>query len=158
MFYSESSHALDAKFRVAVPKRFQDVLKRESGRESTGTLACFLSRGQDRCLYMFSELGFERALAGLDIAAFTGENQRAAQRVFFANTSRVELDAQGRILVPENLRAHLGTEKDVCMVGVLDHAEIWAADVWTGYHAQHEGILDSVDQVLGSRGRTAPKA
>ncbi|MDZ4772085.1 MAG: division/cell wall cluster transcriptional repressor MraZ [Planctomycetota bacterium] len=152
MFYGESSHALDGKFRVTIPKRFQEQLGRELAPDSSGTLACFLTRGQDRCLYLFTEKGFERALAGLSIAAFNGENQRAAQRVFFANTARVELDAQGRVLVPEKLRAHLGTDKDVVIVGVADHAEIWAQATWESYHAQHEPILDSVDQVLGSRG------
>lgn len=154
MFYGESSHSLDGKFRVTVPKRFQDEL----GRDAAGTLVCFLLRGQDRCLYLFSESGFQRALDGLDIAAFNGENQRAAQRVFFANTARIELDAQGRVLIPEKLRGHLGTDKEVVIVGVGDHAEIWAQDVWDRYHAQHEPILDSVDQVLGSRGRTAPNS
>jgi len=154
VFYGESSHTLDSKFRVTVPKRFQD----EFGRDAAGALCCFLTRGQDQCLYLFSESGFERALAGLDIAAFNGENQRAAQRVFFANTARIELDAQGRVLVPEKLRAHLGSDKDVVIVGVGDHAEIWAKDVWERYHAQHEPILDSVDQVLGNRGRTAPNS
>lgn len=153
MFYGEFSHVLDGKFRVTIPKLFQEQLGRENGRESTST-ACFLTRGQDRCLYLFSEQGFDRALEGLDIAAFHGQNQRAAQRMFFANTARVELDAQGRVLVPEKLRAHLGTEKDVVIVGVGDHAEIWARDEWERYHTENEPILDSVDQVLARRGRT----
>ena len=157
MFYGESSHVLDGKFRVTIPKRFQDELGRESSGESAGTLACFLARGQDRCLYLFTEKGCERALDSLNISAFNGENQRAAQRMVFANLARVELDAQGRVLVPEKLRAHLGTDKEVVIVGVGDHAEIWAADVWERYHAQHEPILDSVDQVLG-RGRTGPNS
>lgn len=152
MFYGKSPLTLDSKFRVTVPKRCQDEL----AQPGNSTLVCFLTRGQDRCLYLFSEPGFQRALAGLDIAAFTGVNQRAAQRVFFANTARVELDAQGRVLIPENLREHLGTDKEVVIVGVGDHAEIWAAPEWDRYHAQNEPILDSVDQVLGSRGKSAP--
>ena len=152
MFYGEYPLNLDAKFRVTVPKRVQDEL----GRDEAGTLVCFLTRGQDRCLYLFSEAGFQRALDGLDIAAFNGENQRAAQRLFFANTMRIELDAQGRVLIPEKLRGHLGTDKEVVIVGVGDHAEIWAKSVWDPDHAQHEPILDSVDQVLGSRGKQTP--
>jgi len=152
VFYGEYPLSLDSKFRVTVPKRVQDEL----GRDEAGALICFLTRGQDQCLYLFSESGFQRALDGLDIAAFNGENQRAAQRVFFANTSRVELDAQGRVLIPEKLRAHLGADKDVVIVAVGDHAELWAKGVWDRYHAQHEPILDSVDQVLGSRGKTPP--
>jgi len=154
VFYGESTHSLDAKFRVTVPKRFQDEL----GRDAAGTPVCMLLRGQDRCLYLFSEIGFQRALEGLNIAAFNGENQRAAQRVFFANTARLELDAQGRVLIPEKLRVQLGTDKEVVIVGVGDHAEIWAKDVWEAYSAQHEPILDSVDQVLGRAGRTAPNS
>lgn len=154
MFYGESSLSLDAKFRVAVPKRFQDEL----GRDAAGTLVCVVTRGQDRCLYLFSEDGFQRVLGTLRIAAFNGVDQRAAQRVFFANTMRIELDAQGRVLIPEKLRGHLGAEKEVVIVGVGDHAEIWAKDVWDSYHAQHEPILDSVDQVLGNRGEKPPGA
>jgi MraZ protein len=162
VFYGESVHALDAKFRVFVPKRFQDEL----GRDAEGNRVCFLTRGQDRCLYLFAEEGFERALAGLDIAAFNGENQRAAQRLFFANTARLELDASGRVLIPEKLRAHIGIDKpaaelrggaqELVILGVGDHVEIWAKEVWDGYQSHHEPILDKVDQVLGQRGRTTP--
>jgi MraZ protein len=154
VFYGEYPLNLDAKFRVTVPKRVQDEL----GRDPAGPLVCFLTRGQDRCLDLFSEAGFQLALGGLDIAAFNGENQRAAQRVFFANTSRIELDAQGRVLIPEKLRTHLGADKEVVIVGVGDHAEIWAKDVWDRYHAQHEPILDSVDRVLARGGKTPPNS
>lgn len=150
MFYGESEHTLDAKSRVFVPKRFQDEL----GRTPEGALVCFLVRGQDRCLYLFSEDGFQRALAGLQIAAFAGENQRAAQRVFFSNTVRVELDSSGRVLVPEKLRVHAGIERELIIVGVNDHAEIWAKAAWDSYHSAHEPILDRVDEVLGLRGGT----
>jgi MraZ protein len=152
VFYGESDHSLDAKFRVFVPKRFQDEL----GRDAEGHLVCFLTRGQDRCLYLFSEEGFKSALAGLDIAAFTGENQRAAQRVFFANTARLELDAAGRVLIPEKLRGQVAGDKEVVIVGVGDHAEIWAKNVWDAYSQAHEPILDRVDQVLGQRGKASP--
>jgi MraZ protein len=147
VFYGESDHTLDSKARLFVPKRFQEEL----GRGAEGNLVCFLTRGQDRCLYLFSETGFQRALAGLDIAAFTGERQRAAQRLFFANSARIELDASGRVLIPEKLRAHVGLDKDVVIVGVNDHAEIWARATWNQYQAENEAILDEVDQVLARR-------
>ena len=148
MFYGEYVHSLDPKARVAIPKRFQEELGRDAG----NNLVCVLTRGQDRCLYLFAEDGFKQALAGLAIAAFAGQDQRAAQRLFFANTAKVELDANGRVLIPEKLRAHVGFEKEVVLIGVNDHAEIWPKDAWESYHAQHEPILDQVDQVLSRRG------
>jgi MraZ protein len=154
VFHGEHTHSIDGKGRLFIPKRFQDEL----GRDAQQNLACFLTRGQDRCLYLFPESGFQKALAGLDIAAFTGPNQRAAQRLFFANTARLELDANGRILIPEKLRAHIGSSKEVVIVGVNDHAEIWAREDWDPYHAQHEGILDHVDQVLSRNKGAGPAA
>lgn len=156
MFYGEFSHVLDGKFRITVPKDFQAELAREGGSEATGSTICFLTRGQDGCLCLFTVEGFDRTIAGLEIAAFNGQNERAAQRVFFANTARLELDAQGRILVPEKLRPLLGGEKEVVFVGAGDHAEIWGRETWTRYHGVHEPILDSVDQVLGVRRRAGP--
>lgn len=162
MFYGESDHTLDGKFRVFVPKRLQEELTRDEG----GHLVCFLTRGQDQCLYLFSEAGFDRALTGLNIGAFAAVDQRAAQRMLFANTSRVELDGSGRVLIPEKVRDHLGVQADdgtlakgaenVVIVGVSDHAEIWPKSAWAQYHAKHEPILDKVDEFLGLRGGSVP--
>src|SRR6185369_13511270 len=74
MFYGESVHSLDAKNRVFVPKRVQDLLTRAS----EGNLVAFLSLGEDACLYLFSEAGFKQANEELRTRVFTSEEQRAA--------------------------------------------------------------------------------
>ena len=153
MFFGESSHTLDEKGRVFVPKRFQEELSRSAD----GALVAFLSRGQDKCLYFFSESGFQRALAELNTSVFSGEDVRGARRVFFANTSRVELDASGRILIPEKLRAATGLDKDVVILGVGDRAEIWPKKDWTPYEAAHLKKLDHIDRVLGGERARNPE-
>src|SRR4051812_31691472 len=82
MFYGESAHSLDAKNRVFVPKRVQDLLTRAA----EGNLVAFLSLGEDACLYLFSEAGFKQANDELRTRVFTSEDQRAAKRMFFANS------------------------------------------------------------------------
>ena len=144
MFYGESAHSLDAKNRVFLPKRFQDELTRTHA----GGLVAFLSRGQDACLYLFAEPGFQAALEELKTRVFTGQDLRAAQRVFFANSARVELDSSGRLLIPEKLRAGARLEKEIVMVGVGDRAEIWSKPAWEAYEAAHLSKLDHIDRVI----------
>lgn len=148
MFHGESVHALDAKFRLVVPKRIQDAL----GRDEQGRQICFLTRGQDRCIYLFGKAGFEHAMASLALAPFSGQEQRAVQRVFLASSFELELDGSGRVLVPEKLRPQLGEEREVVVFGVNDHAEIWGKRAWEQYQTANDGLLDRIDQILGSRG------
>jgi len=144
VFYGDTPHTLDEKGRVFVPKRFQEELSKAKD----GTRVAYLSRGQDTCLYLFSEEGFERALAELNTRVFSGEDVRGVKRVFFANTLRVELDSSGRILIPEKLREGAKLGKDVVMVGVGDRAEIWPAAVWQEYEAAQLEKFAHIDQVL----------
>lgn len=148
MFHGESVHTLDAKFRLVVPKRISDHL----GRGDAGQKTCVLTRGQDRCIYLFSKDGFDRAMSSLRLAAFTGEEQRAVSRVFLASTFELELDGSGRVLVPEKLRPQLGDERELVVIGNNDHAEIWGQQAWEQYQARNEGLLDRIDRILGGQG------
>jgi MraZ protein len=145
VFLGESTVSLDAKFRLVVPKRIAEQLDRDA----EGRLACVLTRGQDRCIYLFSRQGFERALATLRPAAFTGVDQRAAQRVFLASTFEVEIDSAGRVLVPEKLRPQLDGERELAVIGNVDHAEVWGRSAWETYQARNEPLVDRIDRILG---------
>ncbi|MEY2805640.1 MAG: division/cell wall cluster transcriptional repressor MraZ [Planctomycetia bacterium] len=148
MFFGESSHSLDAKGRVTVPKRFLEGLTRNA----EGNLVVILSAGQDGCVYLYSKPGFEATIARLNLATFAGEEQRAAQRLLFRSSFEVELDSAGRVLVPERLRSGARLAGEVLMIGVNDHAEVWAKDVWERYEATHAKALDNIDRILGSAG------
>lgn len=144
MFYDASTHTMDAKNRVFVPKRFQQAL----GRDAEGNMVAFLTRGLDGCLFLFSEAGFQRALERMDTQAFTGPRERHMQRVFFSNVSRVQLDASGRLLIPEKLRKQAGLGKEVAMVGVVHRAEIWPLEKWERLQAEMDDDFDSLDSIL----------
>lgn len=154
MHWGEAVHQLDAKGRVFVPKRIQESLSCDAD----GTRAAYLSRGQDSCLNLFSESGFEQAVEELKSGLFSGEELRAAQRLFFANTVRVELDGSGRLLIPEKLRTRASIEKEVVFVGVgvKDRAEIWAREVWDRYESTHQEMLDRIDLILANRNPKPP--
>jgi len=147
-FFDSSVHTMDSKNRVFVPKRFQQVL----GRDPEGNMVAILTRGLDGCLFLFSEEGFRRALARLDTQAFTGKDRRAMQRAFFATTARVQLDASGRLLIPEKLRALAELGKDLVMVGVVNRAEIWPKEKWEAVAGDTEANFDELLEGLIAEG------
>jgi len=146
MFYDTSTHTIDAKNRVFVPRRFQRAL----GRDAEDNLIAFITLGFEGCIFLFSEAGFEKLRRRIDSSAFSGREKRDMQRLFFSKTQRVQLDASGRLLIPEKLRARVGIEKTVVMVGVCERAEIWAAQRWEEHGAEHDGDYDKLDRVLFS--------
>lgn len=145
MLFGEYQHSLDSKNRLVIPKRIQEQLSRTE----RGSLVAFLSAGQDHCLYLFSKEGFDRVQREFEARTFASAELRAAQRVFYANTVEVELDSNGRVLMPDKLKRHAGIDKDVVLVGVRDRAEIWSKEAWDKYEASHGDLLQHLDEVLG---------
>jgi len=144
VFSGESIHTLDPKNRVFVPKRFQDELARDSG----GQQVAILTRGFERCLFLFSEQGFGKVLERLQTQPFGGERLRKMQRLFFANVHPSPLDSSGRLLLPEKLRKYAAIEREVVMVGVADRAEIWDRGQWERFESDNDDDFDELDVVL----------
>jgi len=144
LFFNSTPHVMDAKKRLFVPKRFQKALTRDED----GALFGVLSRGQDGCLFLFSQPGFEKAIEHLDTEGFTSRTQRRAQRALFAHADQVTLDAAGRILIPESLRAFAGLEKEIVLAGAGNRAEIWSKERWEAQLAEDDVDFDDIDQIL----------
>ena len=143
-FCSESRHSVDAKKRVFLPKRFQQGLPLDAD----GNRVAVLTRGLDGCLFLFPEFGLERALQRMNTEAFAPKDMRKLQRMFFSFASRVNLDASGRLLLPEKLRTLAGIQGEVVMVGVMDRIEVWAAERWDTFAASNEDAFDELEQLL----------
>ena len=144
MFTGESFHTLDAKHRVFVPKRFQHVLERSS----EGHPKLVLTRGFEKSLFLFSSQGFAQVLRRLKTQPFGGARMRNMQRRFFANCHETQLDASGRVVLPEKLRSYAEIEKEVVMVGVADRAEVWDRARWEQFEAEGADEYDELDTVL----------
>jgi MraZ protein len=123
VFTGEYRHTVDDKGRIAVPARFRVQL--EGG--------AVVSRWIDGCLAIHSRSGWDALttrVAGLPI---TDSAARLFQRQIFAGALEADLDRQGRVLVPAYLREETGLATDAVVVGVRDHAEIWAPARWADY-------------------------
>ena len=119
----EYKHSIDAKARLAMPAKLRDEL----GERYTVT------KGLDGCLAVYPEKEWE-SLEDRIRALGNGEKARRVKRYYFANAFDAQLDAQGRILIPAGLREFADLQKDVVVIGQLDHAEIWNSEKWRVYN------------------------
>ena len=118
MFMSEYNHTLDTKGRLIIPAKFREVLGEEF----------VISKGMDGCLFVYANddwNAFEQKLTSLPLI---NKEARQFARFFLAGAATVEVDKQGRILLPAALREFAGLEKDVVLVGVGSRVEIWSKE------------------------------
>ncbi|HEY9062399.1 MAG TPA: division/cell wall cluster transcriptional repressor MraZ [Pseudobacteroides sp.] len=123
MFSGEYQHSVDPKGRLIMPSKFREGLGEKF----------MITRGLDDCLFVYSMTDWESFETKLKSLPMTDNNARAFVRFFLSGATECELDKQGRILVPQNLRDYAGIDKDVAVVGVSSRVEIWDKDKWQKY-------------------------
>lgn len=157
MWLGESTLALDGKNRVVIPRRMQAGLGRD--RDAEGRTTAILTRGFEGCLFVFAESTFERLIERMRTQAFDGPKERKMQRLFFSSSQHCVLDGAGRLLIPEKLKALVGIEKDVVLVGLIDRLEIWPKDAWEAFERESAEDFDQLGEVLfgGDDGEVVPR-
>jgi MraZ protein len=127
---------LDEKGRVILPSKFRDDL-------GPGVV---ITRGQERCLYVFSTAEFERVYERIREAPLTNKQARDFQRMFLSGASAEKPDSQNRVTIPPHLRTYAGLERDLVVTGVGAHAEVWNADAWNSYAESNEDTYSDMEQ------------
>ncbi|MBZ4486651.1 division/cell wall cluster transcriptional repressor MraZ [Microbacterium sp. cx-55] len=127
---------LDDKGRVILPAKFRDDL-------GDGVV---ITRGQDRCLYVFSEAEFERVHERIREAPLSNKQARDFLRMFLSGASAEKPDGQNRVTIPPALRAYAGLDRELVLTGVGAHAEIWDADAWNSYTETNESAYSELEQ------------
>jgi len=130
--------SIDEKLRVAIPKSVRVALECPEG----GGL--YIAPGTDESLTLYTEEAFGRLAERLAGVSPTKQDVRAFVRLFFAQAQRVELDAQGRVRIPQELAELVRLEKEVVLLGVQDHVEIWPAKRWKAYLAEKQPHYDDI--------------
>jgi MraZ protein len=127
------SYQLDPKGRISLPVRFREAF-------ADGAV---LTLGQDGCLFCFPRAEWEGRATEVRNLPLSDAEVRAYSRMFFGKAEAVELDAQGRLLVPQRLRAEAGIRKDAVVLGVFDRMEIWDRATYERYESGHEGAYQT---------------
>jgi MraZ protein len=138
MFLGTHTPRLDDKGRLALPAKFRTELE--------GGLV--ITKGQERCLFVFPMVEFSRITELLRSAPVTQRNVRDYSRVFFASASHEVPDGQGRITVPSQLREYAGLSKDCVVIGANSRVEVWDAEAWQNYLTSTEQAFADAEEVL----------
>lgn len=137
MFMGEYDHTTDAKGRLIIPSRFREELGDKF----------VVTKGLDGCLFAYGNEEWHRVEEGLKNLPLTSKNGRQFVRFFFAGATEVEVDKQGRILIPSNLREYAGITKDVVSVGVDTKVEIWSKERYDSMQTSFEEMDDIMEQI-----------
>ena len=122
-FFGASDHTIDAKGRIIIPARFRQVL------DELGSEGVVVSR-MDKTLFVYPYGRWDEVVEKIDSQPEKSETMRRFRRLFVGNASDCPCDKQGRILVPPGQREYAMLEKDITLVGVTDHFEVWNREKW----------------------------
>ena len=136
MFLGTYSPRLDDKGRLFLPAKFRDELAE----------GLVMTKGQERCLYVFSASEFGRLTERLREAPLSAKGARDYSRVFFASAHDDVPDKQGRVTVPPALRDYAGLSRDCAVIGANTRVEIWDSTAWTDYLAASEEQFSSLSE------------
>lgn len=142
MFYGQYEHSLDAKDRVIVPAKFREIIKEHYAEKF------YITRGLDRCLFVFTEEDWKEQEKQFRDMPFTREESRKFNRLFFSGACETLCDKQGRILIPSYLKEYAGIKTDVVMIGISSRIEIWAKEKWEQFFKENLGSFESLAEKL----------
>ena len=140
MFLGRYEHNLDAKGRLAIPARYREAL-------AEGVV---LTRGIDRCLALYPLAAWRPLAEKVAALPLTDADARNFRRLVFAAGADLTLDAQGRILVPPDLRRYAELDREALVVGVDTSIEIWSPARWAAVEASLDGDAAAIAQRLAS--------
>ena len=142
MFLGEFQHSVDSKGRLVLPSKFRARLER----------GLVVTKGQERCLYVFPIDKWEEEVEQVNQLPRTDRRSRNYARSFFGSATDQRLDGQGRIQIPQSLREYGGIAKDVVVVGVADRVEIWEEGSWAAVSGEADELFAGIEEALSEQG------
>ena len=136
MFLGTYSPKLDDKGRLFLPAKFRDEL--ESG--------VVVTRGQERCIFVFSQREFESVHDQIRQAPLTSKGARDYMRLFLSGAHAEVPDKQLRVTIPAALRDYAGLTRELTVIGVGNRAEIWDTETWNRYYTEQENNFAEVTE------------
>lgn len=138
MFMGEFNNKLDTKGRMIVPSKFREDLSEQF----------VITRGLDKCLFGYTHEEWSRIEEKMKNLPLTKRDARKFMRLFFSGATQVEVDKQGRINIPQNLRTYAGLSKDCTIIGVSSRIEIWDSEEWSDFYTDSEENFEDIAEDL----------
>lgn len=138
MLIGEYHHNIDDKGRLVIPTKYREELGNEF----------IITRGIEKCLYVYSYQEWEKLVSKLDTLPFTKKDARTFNRTFFSGASVCEFDKNGRINITSPLIVYAGLTKECVIIGVNDRLEIWDASAFNDFLTDNNEKLDEIAEHL----------
>lgn len=138
VFMGEFNHQLDTKGRMIVPAKFRDALSENF----------VITRGLDKCLFGYTLDEWHKIEEKLKALPITKKDARKFMRLFFSGATEVEIDKQGRINIPQNLREYADLSKECTVIGVSNRIEIWDKNGWNQFYEDTEDQFEEIAEEL----------
>ncbi len=142
MLIGEYTHILDDKNRMSLPIKF----RKEIGK------SVVIAPGLDNCLSLFTIKEWQKISSKLSDSSMLTSDNRSFSRFMFGQAVNVDVDSQGRILIPENLKNRSKLSSKVVVIGVQNRVEIWNEKLWSDYKKVVETQADALADKLGQIG------
>ncbi len=139
-FTGEFRHTIDAKGRLIVPSRLRDKLSADN--------RVVLGQYFNNCVGLWWGDGWRKLEEDLVGLKRSREDARRLIRIFASTAHQDEVDKQGRITIPGPLREWAGIDREVVVIGAIDHGELWSPERWEQEKALEEGGLDALAEHL----------
>lgn len=120
MFMGTVYNSIDDKNRMIVPSKMRSGLGER----------CVLTKGLDKCLYIYTMESWEKQMEKISKLPESDPKVRMFIRHFCAGAAECEFDKQGRVIIPQELKAYAGIEKELVTMGAMSKIEIWAREIW----------------------------
>jgi len=127
---------LDEKGRIILPAKFMNDF-------ANGVV---MTRGQERCIYLFSQREFEELHERARQAPVTGKKGRDFLRMFLSGAAEDMPDKQHRVTIPPMLREYAGLDRELTVIGAGNRAEIWDTAAWNAYYEATEADFAATDE------------
>ena len=141
MFIGEYDHVIDEKKRIIIPSKIREELGNKF----------IMSKGLDGCIYVYTLEDFKILESKLKMLPMSSKEARVYSRFFFSSAHEVEMDKQGRALIPQLLIEYAKLEKEVVSIGVSNRIEIWSKEQWIIYNSQ-EFDMDEIAEKMSDLG------
>ena len=138
MLMGEFQHNVDEKGRLIIPSKFRSELGE----------SVIITRGLDKCIFVYSLKEWNKIIEKLSTLQFTKKNVRAFERAFIGGASTIEFDKQGRINITSPLVHYANIEKECVIIGVNERLEIWSKEEFDNYMKANEESLEEITEGL----------
>lgn len=138
MLLGEYHHSIDEKNRLVIPSKYRDILINNS----------IITRGIEKCLYIYPNEEWERIVSKLNTLPFTKKDARSFMRFFYSGATALEFDKSGRINIPSTLISYANIKKECIIIGVNDHLEIWSEELYDKFLSENIDNLENISENL----------